>query len=677
MNPQYDATSSPTLIQYPQTPNSPRKNRPPVWLKVNPEGIPAELKARPQWVEWVSRWDGKTWKKVPYSSLKSRKASVTEKRDWTSFDVVMTMYARSHAAGVGFVLTGDDPYIAIDLDTCRNPKTGEIDAGAQAVIDRMDSYTEVSVSGTGVHIFVRGVLPGSGKRQGGGEVYSHKRYIAMTGQIVDGKATIQDRHEVLAAWYRETFPQGVETIAPGTPAPTSSEEATTIGELLTKCQRSSTFTALYQGDISAYGGDASVADLAFCNVVVLAGGTDEQIDSLMYTSNLYRDKWDRQDYRTRTVATARNGRPVPSFGTSATGDSAEVIRLRAENAELRAERDLIIQVVSNPHIGSKAPTVFRTVAQFLAKKRRGECDDKGMVRVTYSGLGDDYGDTERIPIRGRATVKRDIDVFAGAGLMTREIRHEVIDKVITNPTTGTRETKHIPSAISWVSFTGETLAEVLKPFALFAPPQAPKRSGGDRKSAAFKATRTPCPECESTERTTYCGKCGLNITETVEAEDHAKSNLKLRQMTTLRDLEERLIHHPTIAEDTGAGEAEGRKIKFEIATAPRNPSENQNVAPSTPQGGSVFNFETTTPPYAQVEHTPPVVITREPTTPHPLWGSADDPNVDDDVEVAFRSPCVECGAPLPPGRRSTCPACSFFVPTPVDDLTDLAIGRRP
>ena len=69
------------------------------------------------------------------------------------------------------MVTRDDPYVGIDLDDCRNPETGEIAAWAQEIIDRFDSYTEVSPTGTGVRILIRtatGLLPGDERRSAQG-----------------------------------------------------------------------------------------------------------------------------------------------------------------------------------------------------------------------------------------------------------------------------------------------------------------------------------------------------------------------------------------------------------------------------------------------------------------------------------------------------------------------------
>ena len=76
------------------------------------------------------------------------------------------------------MLTADDPFVAIDIDHCLND-SGITDE-AKAIIKTLDSYTEISPSGTGIRIFVKGTIPRNIKK--GIEIYSHDSYVTVTGQ---------------------------------------------------------------------------------------------------------------------------------------------------------------------------------------------------------------------------------------------------------------------------------------------------------------------------------------------------------------------------------------------------------------------------------------------------------------------------------------------------------------
>lgn len=100
----------------------------------------------------------------------------------------------------GYVFNADGPFVGIDLDDCRDPETGEIDDEAQEIIDRLDSYTIVSTSGTGIHVYVRGELDGALKNdERGVEIYDRERFFSWTGDTLydDEDGTVAERQDVI------------------------------------------------------------------------------------------------------------------------------------------------------------------------------------------------------------------------------------------------------------------------------------------------------------------------------------------------------------------------------------------------------------------------------------------------------------------------------------------------
>jgi len=152
---------------------------------IYPENIPHELKELEQWVLWKSEAPKKRFgneSKVPYQP-NGKKASPANPETWTSFENVLDAYGRGGYSGIGFVLSEDDPYCAIDLDNCRDIFTGIISPWAMEIIVQMRGYTELSPTKSGVHIIVKGIKPGNKCRAGSVEMYTEKRYITMTGDI--------------------------------------------------------------------------------------------------------------------------------------------------------------------------------------------------------------------------------------------------------------------------------------------------------------------------------------------------------------------------------------------------------------------------------------------------------------------------------------------------------------
>jgi putative DNA primase/helicase len=149
-------------------------------LPLRAENIPGELRARPQWVAW--RGVGDKPDKVPYSARTGRRASSTDLLTWGTFEEALETYENGEYDGLGFVFSSADPYTGIDLDNCVDGE-GEIALWALEIVRYFDSYTELSATGTGLHVIVRGEV--SNRRKGDVEVYSSKRFFTVTGHAVE------------------------------------------------------------------------------------------------------------------------------------------------------------------------------------------------------------------------------------------------------------------------------------------------------------------------------------------------------------------------------------------------------------------------------------------------------------------------------------------------------------
>jgi putative DNA primase/helicase len=152
-------------------------------LSVKVECIPEELKIRPQWVVWKAV--GERPEKIPYSAKSGRKASTTDLLSWCSFDEANeALRSGQQYSGLGFVFSSGDPFTGIDLDGCMDPQTGEVAAWAMEIVRYFHSYTELSATGTGIHIIVKG-LKVPNRRKDKVEVYSSKRFFTLTGHLLE------------------------------------------------------------------------------------------------------------------------------------------------------------------------------------------------------------------------------------------------------------------------------------------------------------------------------------------------------------------------------------------------------------------------------------------------------------------------------------------------------------
>ena len=293
---------------------------------------PAELCVLPQWVAWrYEERDGKRTK-VPISPRTGSLASATDATTWTDFTTAAAYAStRTNVAGIGFVLAPDDPYLVIDLDGCRDAATGALSPEAHETVERFATYTEVSPSGTGVHLWLRGDLPGARNRAGKVEIYHRDRYMTVTGQRHAGTpADIAAHPTELADFYACLFPPA--SVPPASPSPrlgsasTSDIDDATLIERARSATNGAAFTRLWDGDSSAYDQDESRGDLALCGMLAFwTGGNTARIDRLFRQSGRHREKWERSDYRDRTITKALEGRT--EFYDGPTGRPAPIINL--------------------------------------------------------------------------------------------------------------------------------------------------------------------------------------------------------------------------------------------------------------------------------------------------------------------------------------------------------------
>ena len=166
-------------------------------MSLNPAGIPQELKERNQWIVWRAEGNGAKKTKVPYiAALKNGeltyRASSRNPKHWGSFDRALRVLKDTDASGIGYVFSEDDPYAVADFDDALKDEV--IDPKIKKWLEDLDTYTEVSVSGSGFHVICEADV-GAGATVAGYEVYDRARYIAMTGDVWEERNTIESRSE--------------------------------------------------------------------------------------------------------------------------------------------------------------------------------------------------------------------------------------------------------------------------------------------------------------------------------------------------------------------------------------------------------------------------------------------------------------------------------------------------
>jgi len=258
------------------------------------ERIPFEMRAFAQWIVWrYEDRDAPKPVKVPYSPRNGKCADVTKPETWVTFDEAVAAFNAGNYSGIGFVLTHDDPYAFIDLDDTK----GDAEAYQRQVkiYQEFDSYAELSPSGKGLHIIVRGSIE-AGRKRSGIEVYSAYRYMTMTGNVYRD-APIREHNELLQVLWQQMGGSNVNAAAyyAGLEHATESDEE--VFNSAMNAANGEKFAHLYNGDWQQYYASQSEADFALVDIIAFYSDNRAQIARMFRASALgKRDKAQRDDY---------------------------------------------------------------------------------------------------------------------------------------------------------------------------------------------------------------------------------------------------------------------------------------------------------------------------------------------------------------------------------------------
>lgn len=280
--------------------------------------------------------------KPPVNPFTMRNGSSTDATGWATFDECNARIGKianvkykggkiieQAVFGVGLVLDAAG-LVGVDLDhVIDRDATGKATARDEAkkIIRHIRTYAEVSVSGTGIHLLAKGRKPGADVckvlNEDGSEyeLYDAGRYFTLTGDTLPGCPEIRKCDPEIKWLY-----DGIRSRREKQRAETVSSVASCTGgsgnrlqpdesdaELWAKMFRSKhgpEIRSLYDGDLTASGGDASRADQALVNHLAYWTNYDAvRIDRMFRQTGLMREKWAaREDYRDRTIGAALEGK---------------------------------------------------------------------------------------------------------------------------------------------------------------------------------------------------------------------------------------------------------------------------------------------------------------------------------------------------------------------------------
>ena len=163
--------------------------------------IPYELRDLNQWV--CVNNDSK----VPMQAYRREAASSTNPSTWASFEAARWAVENGYYDGIGFVFN-DNGIVGIDIDAGVD-EFGLVTPLACDILQMCNSYTEVSRSGRGFHILVKGDIPFKGRNNlAGVEMYKTGRFFIMTGKRINEVSPIvENSQSALDAIVSKYFPE--------------------------------------------------------------------------------------------------------------------------------------------------------------------------------------------------------------------------------------------------------------------------------------------------------------------------------------------------------------------------------------------------------------------------------------------------------------------------------------
>lgn len=260
------------------------------------------MKQHDRWCNWklVERNGKKT--KIPIDSKTGQSARSNDSSTWSSFEDAVE--GLEYYTGIGYFFA--EPYMGIDIDDVskdleRFERNDLSDNIIFEMYESLKSYAEVSPSGNGIHIILKGTVPGGRKRKDNVEMYDHGRFFTMTGKSLGKYKEINEPdpksvQRIYNKYLESDKVVRIESIDRGVEHDLSEMEI--VGRI-SQSKQDSMFRAFMNDGWQAHYSSQSEADMAFANMLAFWCARDfAKMDSLFRQSSLMRDKWDEKRGKT-------------------------------------------------------------------------------------------------------------------------------------------------------------------------------------------------------------------------------------------------------------------------------------------------------------------------------------------------------------------------------------------
>lgn len=269
--------------------------------------IPSELRELNQWGIYKREWDEdrQKWKKKPHDPHTGNMGSSTNESTWSDFQTALTAIEKFNADGLAFYFK--PPYIGIDLDDIGEDLErylqGDIENNLVYVfMNATKTYSEISMSGKGVHIIGKAKIPGDRRRKGNVEMYTDGRFFAITGNFFGSNNEVNEIPKTQMEFLYSRYLENEKVTQGNFSSQWQDGNDLSVQEILQTALTSSTgqrFKFFMDGGWEKLYSSQSEADMAFANDLAFwTAGDFQKMDEIFRMSALMRDKYDQRRGKT-------------------------------------------------------------------------------------------------------------------------------------------------------------------------------------------------------------------------------------------------------------------------------------------------------------------------------------------------------------------------------------------
>lgn len=247
--------------------------------------IPEQLKKRNQWIILIEENDFHSNQISPASLQNDTQLELL------SFEEACKIADSSSLDKLGFVMTKDDPFVAVIIKDCLNFQ-GDLNPLGLEITNQINSYTEYVDDN--IQIICEGILPsGNQKKPLYGIELLDNGILSITGDAMYENLQINECTREVVQIYNQYFCKTNNLPNQQLTKPVPSPKG--IIEDLSKMEQGDKLINLFEGNWKAYYDSQMEADLAFCTALAIATNNNKELlDATFRSSKLFRNGWDNE-----------------------------------------------------------------------------------------------------------------------------------------------------------------------------------------------------------------------------------------------------------------------------------------------------------------------------------------------------------------------------------------------